>query len=183
MKVKSLVSSPFCLSKRLGEIDPQRAEGRNPVDADADRQARLGRIAEEDFLEARARSNRSCRVATPDRRRSLQSGSRDSRSSASSRSADVATMFEQLRLLDVPQRADVDEGRRPQTDALEARADRELELEPAHVISPAADRVGDVLLDVERCERSVRCCTECGRRAGRCRGCRSRAGPGRRSGR
>ena len=45
----------FLLEQGLGEIDAQRTERRHPVDADADRQARLGRIAEEEFLEARAR--------------------------------------------------------------------------------------------------------------------------------
>ena len=41
------------LEQRLGDIDPQWAEGRNPVDPDADRQAGLRRIAQEKFLETR----------------------------------------------------------------------------------------------------------------------------------
>src|SRR4029453_19331467 len=41
------------LEQRLGEVDPQRAEGRNPVHTDADRQPRLRRIADEYLLEAR----------------------------------------------------------------------------------------------------------------------------------
>ena len=49
LKVNSLVSSPCCLEQRLGDIDAERTERRVPVDAEADRQARLRQVAEEVF--------------------------------------------------------------------------------------------------------------------------------------
>src|SRR4051794_27037335 len=63
----------------------------------------------------------------------------------------------QRRLPNFPQRADVDEGRWPKPYALQARRDRELELEPAHVIGSSAQSVGDPrLTEIEVSRRVVR---------------------------
>src|SRR5258708_27404336 len=51
---------------------------------------------------------------------------------------------EELRLLDHPQGAGVDKRRRPQPDALEPGTRGEFEFKPAHVISAAAERIGDL---------------------------------------
>ncbi len=54
LNVNNLVSSPGCLSNGLGKVEAERAERRIPVEADADRNARLGRPAIIEFAEAPA---------------------------------------------------------------------------------------------------------------------------------
>src|SRR6185369_1421112 len=133
------------LEEGFGEIEAKRAERRRPVDPNADREARLGRIAQEELLET-GRANivvarqGACRALT-----GAMSARRQEDLAA--RNAFVGstndTDIRQRRLFHLPQRSDIDEGRWPQTHALQAGAQRKFELDPAHIIGPAAERVGD----------------------------------------
>src|SRR3546814_14746163 len=66
---KELCVVPRFFQQRLGYINPERPEGRVPVDAKANRQAGFGRIAEIEFPERRNRVGHQRGMARSEERR------------------------------------------------------------------------------------------------------------------
>ncbi len=152
---KELGVIAFLRQQGLGEIDTKRAERRNPVDPNADRKTRLGAVAEE-FL-AVARGERQRRIGRSDR--AVRAGLTDGQHlrvgcghARCGRHVETgAGHVEEGRSAQLEQRTHVDEGRRAKAKITRAGTERNLELEPTHVIGPSAERIGDLPVVVDQC--------------------------------
>ena len=148
------------LQEHVSEIDPERTEGRVPVDADTHRNARLRRIAEELFGERRyVVQQRRVGRATGRGGAGYQRGRRGAvgvghrlreesiavcialREIASGRERAILHQVLRIAELATPERANIDEYRRTQAKLLNAAAQRNLDFGAAEVIEIAAERV------------------------------------------
>jgi hypothetical protein len=103
---------PFGLDERLGNIDPERAEGRIPVDPEADRDTRLGRVADEALVE-RVLIDDQRRAGGATSRRAGDGGDRPGRAQALAQACAVEDWTRRrtgrVRIANPEERADVDE--------------------------------------------------------------------------